>query len=117
MQTKSRDADDLSRVARRRRLDHVQVLGDLVGAVHVDLQLVHAVEVEDPDAVLLQAFGARLRCGDRAFDAPLDRRQRINEKVDSRARADADDRVFDHVLERGRRNLLLEFGLVHACAA
>ena len=103
------DADELPRhrgddlLARERAaaaLDHVQVLGDLVGAVDVHRQLVDAVQVEDADAVLLQPLGARFRGGHRAFDAALDGGERVDEEVHRRAGADADHGVLDDVLER-----------------
>ena len=75
------DADELARhrgddlLARQRAaaaLDHVQVLGHLVGAVDVDRRARHAVQIEHPDAVRLQPLGARFRARHRALDAALD---------------------------------------------
>jgi hypothetical protein len=53
------------------------VLGHLVGAVYVNRQLVDAVEIEYPDAVLLEALGARFGGGDRAFYAAFYRRKQV----------------------------------------
>src|SRR5205814_2114610 len=93
-------------------LDHVQVLGDLVGAVDVHRELVHAVQVEHADAVLLQPLGARLRCSDCALDAPFDAGQRIDEEIDRRSGADADHALLS-VFQRCSRHLLLQFVLGH----
>ena len=56
---------------------------------------------------------ARFRRGHRALDAALDRRERVDEEIDRRARADADDPVFDDVLERRLRDRLLQLVLSH----
>src|SRR5207302_5063161 len=106
--------DLLARERAAAALDHVQVLGHLVGAVDVDRQLIDAIQVEDADAVLSQAFGARLRRGHRAFDAALDRSERVDEEVDGRARAHADHSVFHHVLQRLLSDRLLELVLGQA---
>ncbi len=65
---RDRGNDLLARERAAAALDHVQVLGDLVGAVDVDRKIVDAVELDDADAVLLQPLGARFRGRDRTFD-------------------------------------------------
>jgi len=80
-----RGDDLLARQRAAAALDHVQVLGHFVGTVDIDIERVHAVQVEHADAVRLQPLGARLGCSHRAFDAALDRRQRVDEEIDGRA--------------------------------
>ena len=107
-----RGDDLLARERTATALDHLQVLGDLVGAIDVHRQLVDAVQIEDPDAVLSQPPGARFRSGHRAVDAALDAGKRVDEKVHRRAGADAND-AFLRVLQRRLGGAPLEFLLRH----
>jgi hypothetical protein len=52
-------------------LDHGEMLGDFVGAVDVDFEFAHAVEIQHLDAVAFQAGGGRLPNWPRAVDAAL----------------------------------------------
>src|SRR6185295_6043222 len=65
------------------------------------------------EAVLLQPLGARLRCGDRACDAAFYCGQGVDEQVHGRSRANADDRIIDHMFQRRFRDQLLELVLRH----
>src|SRR4249920_294773 len=116
------DADELRRhrgddlLPRQRpasALHHVQVLGHFVGAVNVHRQLVHAVQVEHPDAVGLQPLRARFRGGHRALDAALDGGEGVDEEIDRRARADPDHLVFNDMAQRGVRHGFLQIVLSH----
>src|SRR5205814_6425076 len=53
-----------------------------------------------------------LRRGHRTFDAALDRRQRVDEEIDRRARADADHALL-RILQRRLGDLALELVLGH----
>jgi FAD/FMN-containing dehydrogenase len=52
-------------------LDQVQVLVALVGAVDVELQLAHAVQLIHRDAVALEALGGGFGAGDGAVERGL----------------------------------------------
>ena len=47
------------------------------------------------------------------LDAVLDRGQRIDEEIGSRASAHADDFTIHHVVDGGQRNRFFEFVLCH----
>src|SRR3954470_15425729 len=106
------DADELLRhggddlLARQRAaatLDHVQVLGHFIGAIDVHAQVVDGVQVEYPDAMLLEARRARLGGRDGPLDAAFHRGEGVDEQVDRRARPDADHALL-RVLQRDLRD-------------
>jgi hypothetical protein len=74
-------------------LDQLQRIVGLVGAVHVSVHAVDAVQVVDGDAVTAQSLGARLGAGHGAVEKPLAARQGVDEAVGGGAGADSDDRV------------------------
>jgi hypothetical protein len=105
--------DDLfARQCRAAALDHGALLGDLVGAIDVDGDFGHVVQVQHGDAVAGQARGSRFGRRYGAFDAVLDLGQFVDEEVGRGAGADADDVTF-HVGDGGAGNGLFQFVLSH----
>jgi hypothetical protein len=94
-------------------LDHHQVAGDFVGAIHVNRQLAHAVEVEYWNACRFQSLGAGFGTGDRSFDAAFHLCQFIDEEVHCGAGADTDDGAFRHQCRRGFCRCLFQCVLTH----
>ncbi|MCY1361948.1 hypothetical protein D9M69_486440 [compost metagenome] len=98
-------------------LDQFQALVALVGAVHVELQLAHGVQVVHRDAVALQALGGGLGAGHGAVELGLVPGQQVDEEVRGGAGADADDalavEVRKNVVDGGLGDGLLELVLVH----
>src|SRR6266852_573550 len=89
------------------------MLGDLVGPVDVDRQLVDAIEVVQPDAVALQPLGRSVRTRHCAGDPAFDFRQLVDEEIGGRTGADADHGILNHVLDRLAGDRLLELVLGH----
>ena len=110
---RDRSDDLLARERAAAALDHVHFAADLVGAIDVDRQVIHLVEIENLDAVAFEALAGVFGAGDGTDDAVLHAGQRVDEQARRRAGADADDLAFDHVIERGMRDGFLEFVLGH----
>src|SRR3569833_1978861 len=89
-------------------LDEMEVLGGLVGAVHIEGHVVDVVEIEHGYAVLLETLGRGIRARHRTVELELDRRQRVDEKVGGGAGADADDGAGLYVLQRRIRRGLFK---------
>ena len=85
-------------------LDEVQISGGLVGAVHVDRDFVHGVQIQDRNPVLLQALRGGDGAGDGAFDLMLDFRQGIDEEIGGGTGADPDDGTRLDVFQGGLGN-------------
>src|SRR6185369_3280674 len=116
------DADELSRDSRhdlfaRQRaaatLDHGAPLGHFVGAVHVDGNVVHTVEILDVDAVPMQPLGRLDRARHGTLDPMLDLRELVDEEVGGRPGADAHHRIVGDVPERLAGDRLLLYVLRH----
>jgi hypothetical protein len=106
--------DDL--LARQRRtaaLDHAARRVDLVGAVDADRKPLDGTGVDDPDAARDEPRGTRRAARHRTRDAAIEPRERVDEEVDRRPRADADDRTARHVFERRLGDRSLELVLRH----
>ena len=86
---------------------------DLVGAVYIDAEFVHLSGVKHLDAQCLQALGRGHRAGHRAGNGVLDGRQRVDEFVDGRAGANANDAAGLDVMQGGLANQGFEFVLSH----
>src|SRR6185295_3637532 len=110
--------DDL--LARQRRaaaLDHAARRIDLVGTVDADRQPLDLAGVDDADAARDEPCRARRAARDRAGDAAVEPRERVDEEVDRRPGADADDAAARHVFERRLGDLALELVLRHRLPA
>src|SRR5690606_5268193 len=98
-------------------LDQFQMAVGLVGAVHVELQIVHVVQVVDRNAVLLQALGRAVGTGHGAVEETLVLGQQVDKEVGGRASADADDAAVvelrDDKVYGGLGDGLLELVLGH----
>ena len=105
--------DLLTRQRAAASLDHRAVLGDFVSAVDVDRELVDRGELDDRDAVVLEALGGLYRAGNRTLDPVLDFGQRVDEIVGRRSAADTDKSVVDYVLDRLPRDESLLLVLRH----
>ena len=110
--------DLLAGQGRAAALDQVQVGIALVGAVHIELQLAHTVELVHRNPMVLQTLGGRFRTGHGAVERAFVTRQRIDEEVGGRAGAHADDAL---VIQLGQNEIdgslgdgLLELILGHA---
>ena len=110
---RDRGDDLLARERAAAALDHREALGDLVGAVDVDRQLVHVVEVEDRMPCERSRCSGPLGARDRAAEAPLHARELVDEAVGGRPGPDADDRVLDEVGDRRAPRCRLQFVLGH----
>src|SRR3569623_1130447 len=106
--------DLLARECAAAALDEMEILGGLVGAVHIEGHVVDVVEVEHGYAVLLETLGRGIRACHGTVDLVLNRRQRIEEKVGGGAAADADDGAGLFVLQRRIRRGLFEGVLGHS---
>src|ERR1700674_334880 len=93
-------------------LDHNQALGNFVGAVDIQRQIADAIQVVDIDPGGLEQTGARLGTRHGALDPALYPRQRVDEIIDGRARADAHNTVLHKRNGRIRRGAL-QFFLGH----
>ncbi len=108
-----RGDDFLARERAAPALYHSEMLGDLVGPVHIDWQLVDAIEVVQPNAVALQPLSGSVRARHRAGDPAFDFRQLLDEEIGGGTGADADDSVVLHIFDRLARDGLLELVLSH----
>src|SRR2546423_4867810 len=86
--------------------DHRAVLGDFIGAVDVNGNVVDIVQILDVNAVRLQSICSLDRARDRAFYTALDFGKLVDEQVGSRSGADADPRIADSVFDRLARDSL-----------
>ena len=84
-------------------LDQVQMTGGFIGAVYVDRDLIHAVEVKHRDAVTLEPLRTGLGTGHRTVNSVFDARQGVNEVICGRSGTDTDYRAGLHVLQCGLR--------------
>ena len=105
--------DLLSGERRTPALDHGELLGDLVGAVDVDVAAVGVVQLAHRDLERAQALGARLRARHGGLDARPSGGQGIDEVIDRGTGADADHGVVLDVLQRGFGRRFLERIGVH----
>lgn len=94
-------------------LDQAQVGIGFIGAIHIYGNLVHRIQVEYRNSVLLQTFAGGFGTGHRAFDQVLHFRQFVDEKVGGGAGAHADDGAFFHMGNGGFGNGLFQFILGH----
>ena len=94
-------------------LDHATGVVDLVGAVDVERNAGDRADVEHRNAMRAQALTAAFAARYRAGDAVLHRRERVDEAVHRRARADADHGAGHHVGQGGLADQHLQFILGH----
>src|SRR3569833_1237262 len=73
--------DLLARECAAAALDQMEVLGGLVGAVHIEGHVVVVVEIEHGYAVRHESLGRGIRARHLTVELVLDRRQRVDEKV------------------------------------
>src|SRR5207253_4766390 len=97
----ARDRGDnlLARERTAAAFDHRAVLGDFIGAVDVDGNVIDIVQVLDVDAMRLQSVCRFDRARNRTLDASFDLRELVDEQVGSRPRADADPSIVDNMLD------------------
>ena len=105
---RGRGDDLLAGERRTAALDQMQLRVGLVGAVDVDLEVADGIQIQDLDAMLLEARSRALRARYGTLDRHFARRQRIDEEVHGGAGADAEDFVVGDVgqCRRGCRSLL-----------
>ena len=98
-------------------LNEVQVLGGLVGAVDVYVQVADRVQGRYLEAVLLEPFGGRAGTRDYALHPVADGGKKVDQDVDCRSGPDAKYRTAVDVLQRSFRHTYFLCGLVHAIRA
>ena len=86
---------------------------DLIRAINIDPQAIDAVEIEDGDPEAFELFGRGIGAGDRAFNLPLHRAQRIDKVCRRRARTNTDNGTRLHILESGPSYCFFQFILRH----
>ncbi len=93
-------------------LDQLQVTVGFIGSVDIDRKLVHGIQVEYLDAVLLEALGRRLGAGNRCLDSPFHPGGKdIDEVIDGGAGAHAEHGAGLYIFEGGfGRNAFLVVG-------
>jgi hypothetical protein len=90
--------DDLLAGERRAAaLDQMQLRVGFVGAVDVHVEVADGIQIQDLDAMLLEACSRALRTRNGTLDRHFARSQRIDEEVDGGAGADAENFVVGHV--------------------
>ena len=93
--------------------DHRQMRRDFIGAVDVERQVFHTVQIVNRDAQGLQFRCRAVGAGHCAVDAMLDFAQRSDEKIRGRAGADADHAAVFDIANRGLGGRLFHVSLVH----
>ena len=86
---------------------------DLIRAINIDPQAIDAVEIEDGDPEAFELFGRGIGAGDRAFNLPLHRAQRVNKMGRRRAGTYADNGPWLYVLQRRPTYCFFQFILRH----
>ena len=88
-----------------------------IGAVHIDIHAIHAIQVVNRDAVLTKPVRACFRAGHSHIDFSLDSAQRVDKVIGCGARADADDAVSfelrSNIVDGCLGDSLLHFVLGH----
>ena len=106
--------DFFAREGRATALDHVALAVDLVGAVDVHGQRFDSIGFQHGNAQLAQTLGRCQRAAHGTAQAAFDGCQRIDEFIDGRAGAHADDAVWRHMAQSGCGHQGFEFVLCHA---
>ncbi len=94
-------------------LDQAQVGIGLVGAIHINGNVIHGIQVEHGNAVLLQALAGGFGTGHRAFDPVLHLCQVVDEVIGSGTSAHPHDGAFFHIGDGGLGDSLFQFVLSH----
>ena len=104
------------RERRAAALDHGQMTGHFVGAIDIDGEWPGVVERPHVDATGLESGGRCLRAGNGGLDAVARLDQLVDEKIDGRTGADADNDVVRNIGHGGFGRRCFEGVLVRFCA-